>query len=61
MNNPGTLVTVYGEMDEKGYYKASCGGILGMLPANFIQEVDVHDETLISRLLNEVSKNMYLE
>ena len=39
---------------------ASRDGTLGMLPANFIQEVNVHDETLISRLMNEVCKCVVL-
>lgn len=50
----GTVVTVFGEMDEKGYYTASCNGTLGILPANFIQEVDLHDEKLIGRLMKQV-------
>lgn len=41
-------------MDQNGYYTASCNGTLGILPANFIQEVDLLDEKLIGRLMNQV-------
>ena len=49
---------VIGEMNDQGYYIARYNGQEGVVPANFIQEIQVKDaKYLINRasLMNEVS------
>ena len=41
-------------MDENGYYHASYNSNDGLVPANFVQEIEVQDEELISRVMNQV-------
>lgn len=41
-------------MDEKGYYTATYDSMVGIVPANFIQEIDLYDEKLIDRLKSKV-------
>lgn len=53
----GSIVIVSGEMDENGYYNASYNDIFGIIPANFIQEIELHDQNLISRLINQVNSS----
>lgn len=50
----GSVITVTGGMDDDGYYIASCGDKTGMVPANFIQEIELRDKELITRLTNKV-------
>ncbi|XP_041350293.1 RIMS-binding protein 2-like isoform X4 [Gigantopelta aegis] len=35
----GDMITVYGEMDEDGFYRGECRGIRGYVPSNFLQEM----------------------
>lgn len=41
-------------MDENGYYTAVHQNHRGIIPANFVQEIDLHDEDVISRLAHQV-------
>lgn len=50
----GAVLAVYGNMDAEGYYTAKFEGQIGRVPANFIQEVDVSDPVMKSRLFNQV-------
>ena len=56
----GDIVCVEGDMDESGYYRASFGGLTGLLPANFIQETEVANLTTRERLFNQVFTIMTL-
>lgn len=49
----GSIVTVMGEM-ENGYYTASYNNTMGIVPANFVQEIEICDEELIGRLIKQV-------
>lgn len=47
----GTIVLVVGEMDDQGYYTACHSNSEGLVPANFVQEIDVKDKNgLLSRV-----------
>lgn len=54
MHFVGSIIHVSGEMDESGYYHASFNSARGLVPANFVQEIEVHDQELIGRVLNKV-------
>ena len=41
-------------MDNNGYYTAVYQNSKGMIPANFVQEIEVQDEDLMTRLTNQV-------
>lgn len=44
-------------MDENGYYTASHQNSSGKVPANFVQEIELFDEELISRITSQVYVN----
>lgn len=50
----GSVISVVGEMDENGYYTATYNNKKGIVPANFIQEIELLDADLISRLSYKV-------
>ena len=41
-------------MDSNGYYMATFEGCTGLVPANFVQEVEVTNEDAKQRLFNQV-------
>ena len=41
-------------MDSNGYYTAVYQNSKGMIPANFVQEIEVQDENLMTRLTSQV-------
>ena len=50
----GDVLAVHGEMDSMGYYTASFGNQTGLVPANFVQEMDIQDQRMRERLFNQV-------
>ena len=56
----GWIISVVGEMDENGYYNASYNSTEGLVPANFVQEIEIYDEELISRVAHQVRSTMLM-
>lgn len=50
----GSILSVIGQMDENGYYNAVHQNCKGIIPANFVQEIELQDQELISRFTNQV-------
>ena len=50
----GSLIFVLGEMDENGYYTAIHENCRGIIPANFVQEIEIQDQELINRFASQV-------
>lgn len=50
----GSIILVLGLMDDNGYYTAVYQNSKGIIPANFVQEIEVRDEDLMTRLANQV-------
>ena len=48
------MLKVIGEMNELGYYTALFNGEVGLVPANFVQEIDILDNGIIGRVTNQV-------
>ncbi|XP_051006563.1 RIMS-binding protein 3-like [Acomys russatus] len=40
----GDVVTVYGPVDDKGFYYGECGGHRGLVPAHLLDDLPVHGE-----------------
>ena len=54
------MVVVLGEMDEQGYYTARHSNTEGLVPANFVQEIEVKNkDKMLSSVedFNEVRRN----
>lgn len=51
----GAVIAVHGQMDENAYYTATFDGKRGLVPANFVQEIEVDNESAQQRLINQVS------
>lgn len=49
----GDVLEVMGEMDESGFYQAALNSSSGLVPVNFVEEVDVRDPSARSRLYNQ--------
>ena len=49
----GDILEVTGEMDESGFYHAALNSSAGLVPVNFVEEVDVRDQSARSRLYNQ--------
>ena len=49
----GDILEVLGEMDESGFYHAALNSASGLVPVNFVEEVDVRDPLARSRLYNQ--------
>lgn len=52
----GAVIAVHGAMDSNGYYMATFEGCTGLVPANFVQEVEITNEDARQRLFNQVRK-----
>ena len=42
--NRGQLIHVYGEMDDDGFYMGEIDGVRGLVPSNFLQEVEEYED-----------------
>lgn len=51
------MIAVHGAMDSSGYYTATFGGQTGLVPANFVQEVEVANPDTRQRLFDQVSSH----
>jgi len=51
----GTIVVVLGEMNSQGYYTAWHNNQEGLVPANFIQEIEVKDTQALMNRSSHVS------
>ena len=51
------MIAVHGAMDSSGYYTATFGGQMGLVPANFVQEVEVANPDTRQRLFDQVSSH----
>lgn len=51
----GDVISVVGEMNVSGYYTAEFEGRRGLVPAAFVQEMNIDDKDAQYRLLNQVS------
>lgn len=49
----GALIAVYGEVNEEGFYRASFQGKTGLIPAGFVQEMEIEDSQQRKRLMNQ--------
>jgi len=50
----GAVIAIHGAMDSNGYYMATFEGCTGLVPANFVQEVEITNEDARQRLFNQV-------
>ena len=50
----GDVIAVTGEMDSDGYYNGIFEGRRGLVPAKFLEEMDVKNKEVQQRLLNQV-------
>ena len=49
----GDIIVVHGDMDATAHYQATHEGTVGMVPANFIEELIISDPLARQRLLNQ--------
>lgn len=47
-------------MDTNGFYNGIFEGRCGLVPAKFLEEMDIVDENAHKRLLNQVSQTAYI-
>ena len=50
----GDVIAVISDMDSAGYYTAVFEGRCGLIPASFVQEMQMSDKDALHRLLNQV-------
>ena len=50
---PGDIIAVKGNVDDNGFYCGSFKGETGLVPAGFVQEMDIEDCEQHKRLLNQ--------
>lgn len=51
----GDVIAISGDMNENGMYLAESDGRKGLIPANFVEELDINDPMCKSRLINKVA------
>lgn len=56
----GAILAVQGGVDENGFYLGSFEGKTGLVPANFVQEMEVEDSQQRKRLLNQTLSRPHL-
>lgn len=44
----GELVTVYGDIDDDGFYIGEINGVRGLVPSNFLQEVSLAQNAIVT-------------
>ena len=49
----GAIIAVEGNVDDSGFYRGSFQGKKGLVPAGFVQEMEVEDKKQRMRLLNQ--------
>lgn len=60
----GQIILVYGDMDEDGFYMGELDGIRGLVPSNFLQDADPHQQggptaaNVAQRSLNNRNRGM---
>ena len=49
----GDILEIVGDMDAAGFYQATLSGAVGLVPANFVEEVEISDPAARQRLYSQ--------
>lgn len=53
----GDVITVYGDMDDDGFYMAELRGQRGLVPSNFLTDAPNQGKSLIGGMLSGITGN----